>query len=359
MRHSDHAEDERGRVLGSDRGSGEHTRPADSRAVAPVGDPQREQPCQRHEEHHREIDAEAVRLGDVHDGGGQECGSQQTADRVRQALADEVDDQDRRRAHRRGDRAPHHHVGDLVLEHGQRRAAPLIGLVQPHHAVQQVHRQRAVHEELAGHRRGLHADAQTLGADEDEMLVDVEVEVRRSPGQAVEAKRGRDENDQRERWPKSHRLAAHDVEQRDDRTGSRGCSCVVSALPVDRRPVPCRVGHRGAQVSGPSGGFDGDRLQLGGPARHGGAGEMAQDGRVGFARRPAVRAALLDDGLAQLDAARIAVPQRAQVEVVVAQVADLLAPDRARDTGSSRRRRSTTRTAPCTAAATCRSRSTC
>src|SRR5207253_11011277 len=68
--------------------------------------------------------------------------------------------------------------------------------------------------------------------------------------------------------------------------------------------------------------FGRNRLQTARSARNGGPGEIAEDARIGFARRPAVRAALLDDVLAQL-APAIAVPQRAQIEPVCAQVAHL------------------------------------
>src|SRR6185503_6055512 len=77
-----------------------------------------------------------------------------------------------------------------------------------------------------------------------------------------------------------------------------------------------------------SGGLGGNRLQLRGPARDRRARQVAEDRRIRLARRPAVRAALVDDRLAQLEASRV-VPQRAEIEAVVAQVADLLAPDRA------------------------------
>src|SRR5438445_3677367 len=56
--------------------------------------------------------------------------------------------------------------------------------------------------------------------------------------------------------------------------------------------------------------------------------EIAEDGWVGCARRPAVRAPLLDHVLSKLFAAA-AFPHGAQVEAVLAQVADLLVPDRA------------------------------
>src|SRR5688572_9781298 len=61
-----------------------------------------------------------------------------------------------------------------------------------------------------------------------------------------------------------------------------------------------------------------------------GARKVAEDGRVRLAGRPAVRAALFGDCRAKLPAP-IASPQRLEVEAVLPQVADALAPDRARE----------------------------
>src|SRR5688572_22170747 len=55
---------------------------------------------------------------------------------------------------------------------------------------------------------------------------------------------------------------------------------------------------------------------------------FAEQRRVRFARRPAVRAVLVGDVLAQ-GLAALGFPQRAEVETVLPQVADLLVPDRA------------------------------
>ncbi len=194
MRNGNDAEPEDRGVLGAngcaDRDSGPEVIPPD-----PVfRDPQAEQPGQCQEQDHREVHAEAVGLRDVHDGRGQQRGRKKAARAVGHALADEVDHQDGGRAHRGRDGPPHHHVGHLILNRSQVQR-PEQPLVHPQHAVQQVHRERSVHEELGRRGGRLHAVAQEVGTHEHEMLVDVEVGVRRTPRQAVEAKRGGGGND--------------------------------------------------------------------------------------------------------------------------------------------------------------------
>src|SRR5262252_6421029 len=77
-----------------------------------------------------------------------------------------------------------------------------------------------------------------------------------------------------------------------------------------------------------SGSFGRCRFELA-CARHGGAREIAENRRIRLARRPAVRAPFFDHVVAQ-GPPSIAFPQGAKVERVVAQVADLGVPDRAR-----------------------------
>src|SRR5262245_57778424 len=56
---------------------------------------------------------------------------------------------------------------------------------------------------------------------------------------------------------------------------------------------------------------------------------MTEDRRICFARSPALGTILLDDGLSEFDAPA-AGPEGGEIEAVIAQVADFLAPDGAR-----------------------------
>ena len=71
------------------------------------------------------------------------------------------------------------------------------------------------------------------------------------------------------------------------------------------------------------------RLQLARPTRGGGTREVPENGRIRLAGRPAVRAALGGDFLAEM-APLLAVPHGSKIEPIVAQVADFRVPDRAR-----------------------------
>jgi len=95
-----------------------------------------------------------------------------------------------------GGEGAHGHGGAVGAE-GELLAALVVVIVAledqvdllGHQQVEQVHRQRRVHEELRRVRRLPRTACERVGVGEDDVLVDVKVEVRRAPAEAVEAER--------------------------------------------------------------------------------------------------------------------------------------------------------------------------
>ena len=172
--------------------------------IAALDRARQEAPGEDGEERHADVEREEMRVAQVDDRAGEQERREDAGQSSGHMPGDDVHERNGRRAERRRDRPAEHHVGDFVARD---RQIQRMGerFVHADDQVQQVRRPRRVHEELRRHRRGVRIAREQIRVREDEVLVDVEVEVGRAPGEAVEAERraerGRDGQPEDRRSP--------------------------------------------------------------------------------------------------------------------------------------------------------------
>jgi hypothetical protein len=251
VREAEHCDREEPAVLAgearADARAGEHVV---ARATG-VRHAQREEPRERGEEQHHRVDGEEMRFAQLHDRACEQESGDQAGDTAGHAARDQVRDRRARGAARGGNGAPHHHVADFVGVARQRQGARDRFRDAPD-AVERPHRQRSVHEELAGLRRIPHASTQQIRALEHVVLVDVEVEVGSAPGEADEAEQRRESADggqqQRGRTRRNVSGSRRHSLHSGGRSSAAGVSCAASAARGSLL-LPSRVRARARRFS--------------------------------------------------------------------------------------------------------------
>jgi hypothetical protein len=199
---------ERRRVFADDRAGERHSGGDTGWDAASFGHSEKRQPRQHAEEGHAHVDGKKMGIPNEQNGKGEIRGRQQAGQPAGDARRYRVCDGNRRRPKGRRDRAAHHHVGDLVPLNGQDKRMRN-RFIRPAQDVDQIHRQRSVHEKLSGQRGVPHARAQQIGAHEHVVLVHVKVKIGGAPGEIVKAERTADHGKDRQRGKRA-RLSLQD-----------------------------------------------------------------------------------------------------------------------------------------------------